>query len=126
MNCIFCDYSNSNDKHIAENELAFAIFDTYPVNKGHVLIIPKRHFKDFFDATEEEINAIYYLLQEVKVIVEKEFKPDAYNIGINIGEAAGQTIMHLHVHLIPRYKGDVEKPRGGVRNIKKSLVPYDG
>ena len=126
MSCIFCDYSHSKDKHIAENELAFAIYDTYPVNKGHALIIPKRHFKDFFDATKEEINAIYDLLQEVKVIVEKEYKPDAFNIGINIGEAAGQTIMHLHVHLIPRYKGDVENPRGGVRNLKKSLVPYDG
>lgn len=126
MNCIFCDYINSKDRFVAENELAFAIFDTFPVNEGHVLVIPKRHFKNFFDATEAEVKAIYDLLRQAKGILDGRLKPDGYNVGINVGEAAGQTVMHLHVHLIPRYKGDVENPRGGVRNLKKALVPYDG
>lgn len=122
MDCLFCNYKET----IAENELAFAIYDKFPVNKGHALIIPKRHFSSFFEATEEEIKAIYSLLHDVKCIVDREYKPHGYNVGINIGEDAGQTIMHLHVHLIPRYKGDVANPRGGVRKLKKELVPYDG
>lgn len=126
MECVFCNYLFFKDELIAENELAFAIYDNFPVNKGHTLIIPKRHFESFFDATPEEIQAIYELLHKVKNILDKEFKPDAYNAGINIGEAAGQTIMHLHVHMIPRYIGDVENPRGGLRKMMKNLVPYDG
>lgn len=122
MDCLFCNYKET----IAENQLAFAIYDKFPVNKGHALIIPKRHFSSFFEATEEEIKAIYSLLHDVKCIVDREYEPQGYNVGINIGEDAGQTIMHLHVHLIPRYKGDVENPRGGVRKLKKELVPYDG
>lgn len=122
MDCLFCNYKEI----IAENELAFAIYDKFPVNKGHALIIPKRHFSSFFEATEEEIKAIYSLLHDVKYIVDREYEPQGYNVGINIGEDAGQTIMHLHVHLIPRYKGDVANPRGGVRKLKKELVPYDG
>lgn len=122
MDCLFCNYKET----IGENELAFAIYDKFPVNKGHALIIPKRHFSSFFEATEEEIKAIYSLLHDVKYIVDREYEPQGYNVGINIGEDAGQTIMHLHVHLIPRYKGDVENPRGGVRKLKKELVPYDG
>lgn len=123
--CIFCDYLK-NQKIIMENELAFAIYDTFPVNKGHVLVMPKRHFANFFDATTEEVIALNDLLHEVKGLLDGELKPDGYNIGINIGEAAGQTIFHLHIHLIPRYNGDVENPRGGVRKIKKPLVEYDG
>ncbi|MGI6606693.1 MAG: HIT family protein [Peptococcia bacterium] len=123
--CIFCDYLK-NQKIIMENELAFAIYDTFPVNKGHVLVMPKRHFANFFDATTEEVSAFNDLLQKVKGLLDGELKPDGYNIGINIGEAAGQTIFHLHIHLIPRYNGDVENPRGGVRKIKKPLVEYDG
>jgi len=126
MNCIFCDYIDTRDKLIAENDLAFAIYDTFPVNEGHVLVIPKRHFRSFFDATQAEVAAIYDLLRRAKEILEVRLKPDGYNVGVNIGEAAGQTVMHLHVHLIPRYDGDVENPRGGIRNLKKSLVPYDG
>jgi diadenosine tetraphosphate (Ap4A) HIT family hydrolase len=120
--CLFCSFSK--EKYIAENELAFAIFDGFPVNKGHALIIPKRHFGNFFDATEEEITAIYRLIHEVKAKLDEELKPGGYNIGVNVGHYGGQTIMHLHVHLIPRYKGDVEKPKGGIRNLKKALVEY--
>lgn len=124
MNCIFCEYKK--DEYIAENELAFAIYDKFPVNKGHALIIPKRHFESFFEATEEEIKAIYSLLHQVRKTIDKELKPEGYNVGVNVGYHAGQTVMHLHVHLIPRYIGDVENPRGGVRNIKEALIRYDG
>lgn len=126
MNCIFCDCIDSKDRFVAENELAFAIYDAFPVNEGHVLVIPKRHFRSFFEATKAEVAAIYDLLHEARALLEVRLKPDGYNVGVNIGEAAGQTVMHLHVHLIPRYRGDVENPRGGIRNLKKSLVPYDG
>jgi diadenosine tetraphosphate (Ap4A) HIT family hydrolase len=96
------------------------------VNKGHVLIIPRRHVATYFDATPDETNAIASLLAEVKAQLDAAFAPDGYNIGVNVGAAAGQTIFHLHVHLIPRYVGDVPDPRGGVRRIKKNLVPYAG
>lgn len=125
MSCIFCNYVN-NKKFIMENKLAVAIYDNFSVNKGHVLIIPKRHFANFFDSTEEEIAAFYDLIKRVKILLDKDHNPDGYNIGININEAAGQTIFHLHIHLIPRYTGDVNNPRGGVRNLKKPLVEYDG
>lgn len=124
MSCIFCSREELNI--IAENELCFAIYDKYPVNLGHVLIIPKRHYKSFFDATIEEVAAIYELIHKCKEILDEKYKPTGYNIGININESAGQTIMHLHVHLIPRYDNDVEDPRGGVRNLKPQLVPYKG
>lgn len=124
MECIFCNV----DKEIIEleNELVFAIFDKYPVNEGHMLIIPKRHFKNFFDATNEEMLAIYDMLGKCKKYMEDKYSPTGYNIGVNVNEDGGQTIMHLHVHLIPRYKGDVENPRGGVRRLKPQLVYYDG
>jgi diadenosine tetraphosphate (Ap4A) HIT family hydrolase len=102
MLCIFCEFLNSKN-YIAENELAFAIYDHYPVNKGHVLIIPKRHFASFFDASQDEIIAFNELINEVKKRLDGELRPDGYNIGINVGEAAGQTIFHLLIHLIPRY-----------------------
>lgn len=124
MSCIFCSREELNI--IAENELCFAIYDKYPVNLGHVLIIPKRHYKSFFDATVEEVTAIYELIHKCKEILDEKYKPTGYNIGINVNESAGQTIMHLHVHLIPRYDNDVEDPRGGIRNLKPQLVPYKG
>ena len=123
MPCLFC----SNFLTIElENELSFAIYDQYPVNKGHMLIIPKRHFSSFFEATPDEIEKMYELINDCKEKLDKQYQPDGYNVGVNIGEAAGQTIMHLHIHLIPRYNGDVEKPAGGVRHLKSELVPYDG
>lgn len=123
MSCIFCDIPTA--ALIAENAFAVAIYDKFPVNQGHALIIPRRHYADFFDATDEEICAIYDLLQSTKTILETKLEPDGFNVGINVGPAAGQTVMHLHVHLIPRFKGDVENPRGGVRKIKPNLVPYE-
>ncbi|MCB2300905.1 HIT family protein [Clostridium tagluense] len=118
--CIFCNYNKS--EIIAENKYTFAILDHSPVNEGHSLIIPKRHFSNFFEATEEEIKAIYSLLHEVKEIFDIQYEPDGYNIGVNVGAYAGQTIEHMHVHLIPRYVGDVGNPRGGVRDLKEALV----
>lgn len=114
--CFFCQAFENND-YFLENELAFARFDGFPVSKGHLEVIPKRHIKDWWEATDEERMAIFKLIDEAKKIVDEKYHPDAYNIGMNLGEKAGQSIMHLHVHLIPRYDGDVQNPRGGVRGV---------
>ncbi len=98
-----------------ENRLAFVVLDKYPVSPGHLLVITKRHVGDYFATTLEERLAIDELLYQGKAWLEQEYKPDGYNIGVNCKEAAGQSVMHVHVHLIPRYKGDIENPRGGVR-----------
>lgn len=113
QNCIFC----GDPTFVIENELAFAHYDTYPVNPGHCLIITRRHVAEYFEATTEEKAAIWALVDEMKVIIDKEYKPDGYNIGVNIGKAAGQSIPHLHIHMMPRYEGDMEDPRGGVRGV---------
>ncbi len=112
-NCIFCN----QEELILENELAWARYDKYPVSPGHLLIITKRHVADFFDTTTEERRALNNLLEEAKKMLDRTNSPDGYNIGVNCGEAAGQTIMHLHIHLIPRYQGDIDNPRGGVRGV---------
>ena len=121
MNCIFC---NMKDYYILENKLAYAIFDKFPVNKGHMLFIPKRHVKDFFDITKEEREAIFELVDEGKKLLDEKYSPDAYNIGVNCGEYSGQTVMHVHVHLIPRYKGDTLSPQGGVRGVIPEKMKY--
>lgn len=109
--CAFCIMRDQD--LICKNELARAIYDKFPVNEGHVLIIPKRHIASLFEATPEEIIAMSELVFQVKTIIDKKYNPDGYNIGVNVGATAGQTIFHLHVHIIPRYKGDVPDPRGG-------------
>ena len=106
-----------NKKKIIENENAFGIFDGFPVSKGHVLVIPKRVVAEIFDLNEEEYSSCFNLVKDVKKILEEEFKPDGFNIGINNGEKAGQTIFHAHIHVIPRYSGDVDNPRGGIRHV---------
>ncbi len=120
--CVFCQ--KPQKEIIFENDLAQAFYDRYPVNRGHVLITPKRHVETFFEATLEELTAINQLVFKVKNILEEKYKPQGYNIGFNVNRAGGQTIFHLHCHLIPRFTGDVENPRGGIRRIKKNLVPY--
>lgn len=115
-NCPFCNADDGREI-IARSEHAFAIYDKYPVNEGHALIIPTRHCSDYFELTETEQADCFSLLNEVKKIIEQKFKPDAFNIGINVGEKAGQTVPHVHIHLIPRYSGDVERPLGGVRGV---------
>ncbi len=121
--CLFCELLN-NKKIAVENDWAFAIFDSFPVNPGHVLVIPKRHVANYFDLTTDEVLAIQDLLQRMKTEVDSKFHPDGYNIGVNVGAEAGQSIFHVHVHLIPRYKGDVERPRGGVRGVIPSKQSY--
>ncbi len=122
--CIFCRLEKI--EILLENELSKAFFDRYPVNEGHVLVIPKRHLTNLFEASLEEMISLWKLCEEVKEELNKRFQPDGFNLGINIGEAAGQTIFHAHVHIIPRYQGDVKDPRGGIRKIKQSHVPYPG
>jgi len=87
------------------------------VNPGHLLLIPFRHVAGFFEATDEEQAALLALVREAKRLLDDRFHPDGYNIGVNVGTAAGQSVMHLHVHVIPRYAGDMEEPRGGVRGV---------
>ena len=94
----------------------FLIFDRYPVSKGHILIISNEEKLDFFSLNSDEQNELTSLIQKAKEIIEFDFSPDGYNIGMNCGEAAGQTVMHFHCHVIPRYKGDMQNPRGGVRH----------
>jgi diadenosine tetraphosphate (Ap4A) HIT family hydrolase len=100
-----------------ESDLSFAILDGFPVNPGHLLLIPRRHVRDFFDLHEKELTDLMQLLWQAKDHLAKEYYPDGYNVGINVDTAAGQTIPHVHIHLIPRYSGDVEDPTGGVRGV---------
>lgn len=113
--CPFCNIDE--DRALVQNDRAMAIRDGFPVNPGHALILPKRHVADWFDLSREEQNAILDLMDQVKAELDREIQPDGYNIGFNVGEAAGQTVMHLHVHVIPRMEGDVDDPRGGVRLV---------
>ncbi len=119
--CPFCDIDRQT---ITENAHAFAIYDKYPVAPGHALIIPKRHVADYFELTEEEHTACHQLVREVRLILMAEQKPDAFNLGVNIGRPAGQTVMHVHIHLIPRYTGDMTDPRGGVRGVIPEKQKY--
>ena len=121
--CFFCICITNKD-YALENEYAIARFDDYPVNDGHLEVIPKRHIKTWWETTQEEKKAIFDLLDQAKKMADEKYHPNGYNIGMNLGEEAGQSIMHLHVHLIPRYKGDVENPRGGVRGIIPTKQNY--
>lgn len=121
--CFFCNAIEKRD-YESENELAIIRFDDFPVNGGHLEVIPKRHVKDWWETTLEEKIAIFNLLDEAKKMLDERYNPDGYNIGMNLGEKAGQSVMHLHVHLIPRYEGDVENPRGGVRGIIPGKQKY--
>ena len=113
--CPFCALESY--EIVARNRLAVAIYDKFPASPGHILVIPRRHFADYFDATDKELRAIDQLLRKSRAILMQEKAPDGFNIGINVGAAAGQTVFHLHVHLIPRYVGDHAQPAGGVRHI---------
>ncbi|MCS5490635.1 HIT family protein [Algoriphagus limi] len=121
--CPFCNPSSELEL-ILESAQAFSIFDKYPVSPGHVLIIPKRHVSNYFDLSFKEQSSCIFMLNEVKKNLQKRFKPDGYNVGINIGEKAGQTVPHVHIHLIPRYSGDVENPRGGIRGVIPDKKDY--
>lgn len=120
--CPFCNPDST--RIILSNRHSIAIYDGFPVSPGHCLIIPKRHIASFFEATREEQTALFELLAEMQKILVNERNPNGFNIGINVGEAAGQTVMHLHIHLIPRYAGDQPDPRGGVRWIFPEKADY--
>ena len=114
--CLFCNAKESGIA--AENEFAFASYDTYPVSDFHCLIIPKRHVKDYFEMSDEELLACNDLIKKIKnEILTKDKSVKAFNIGTNAGKISGQSIMHCHIHLIPRREGDVENPQGGVRSV---------
>lgn len=120
--CPFCSISSERARNKAEKVLS--IRDQYPVSKGHTLIIPTRHIQSFFDIDNDEREQLLELLNLEKEILEQEFNPDGFNIGINDGEVAGQTIAHLHIHLIPRYRDDVPDPKGGVRWVIPDKAKY--
>lgn len=131
--CPFCGMDPC--RVFASNDLAYAVFDLYPVSPGHTLVIPKRHMISIFEATEEERVALFDVLAEARQLLLENPQPsfdrvgsarvpDGFNIGINDGRSAGQTVMHLHIHLIPRYAGDCEDPRGGVRKLFPGRARY--
>ncbi|WP_040395329.1 HIT family protein [Aromatoleum toluclasticum] len=120
--CPFCTLPAA--RIVAQNDYALWIYDGFPVSLGHSLIIPKRHIGSFFDASTCERAALLGLLDQAKATVDAEHQPNGYNIGINDGEAAGQTVPHLHLHLIPRFLGDAADPRGGVRWVIPGKADY--
>ena len=115
--CKYCDPEYQKARSELENELFFANSDAHPVNPGHMKIIPKRHVDSLCELTDQEVIALRDLLVMVKGHIDQQHHPDGYNIGYNEGPEAGQTVFHLHIHVIPRYKGDVRDPSGGIRTI---------
>lgn len=113
-----------NRELIVETATVFSFYDKFPVSEGHSLVVPKRLVSNYFDLTLKEQTACWIVVNKVKAILQEKFKPDGFNVGININEEAGQTIPHCHIHVIPRYKGDVENPRGGIRGVIPSKKEY--
>jgi len=112
--CLFC----TDPQGVSlDNDLAYSAKDSYAVSPGHTVVIPKRHVASFFELTPEEVAACMELINKEKNHIDEEFNPDGYNVGVNVGPAAGQSIFHVHIHIIPRYTGDVENPQGGVRHV---------
>ena len=121
--CIFCN--TSKKEFVFENDLAFTSFDSYPVSKFHSLIIPKKHTENYFDLSNDEILACNDLILKIKNKIQiDDSSVHGFNIGVNSGKVAGQSILHCHIHLIPRRKGDVENPQGGVRAVISSKQYY--
>ena len=119
--CIFCRPGRTI---LAENASGIAVYDKHPVSPGHALIIPQRHAVTVFDLTEREYADCFQLARDVQPLLQERFKPDGFNIGANCGEAAGQSVWHAHIHVIPRYKGDNPNPKGGVRNVIPLKAKY--
>ena len=118
--CPFCQPAQL----VTQNNLAYAVYDKHPVTPGHALIVPYRHVANYFDTTQAEKLTLLSMIDTMKTILDAKFQPAGYNIGVNIGAAAGQTIMHVHIHLIPRYHGDMERPTGGVRGVIPKKQSY--
>jgi diadenosine tetraphosphate (Ap4A) HIT family hydrolase len=123
-----CPFCRPDETRLCyQGRLVFALWDGFPVSPGHCLVIPRRHVASWWDATDEEMAEMSAATREVKRLIEERHAPDGYNIGVNAGEAAGQSVWHLHLHVIPRYRGDVAEARGGVRNIvPHQCGPYQG
>ena len=122
MLCIFCNLPLQRVWFEEKNVLVLR--DAYPISNGHSLIIPKRHVQSIFELNEDEISDVFLALKKAKNEIHTNLKPDGFNVGINDGVAAGQTVMHLHIHLIPRFLGDIDDPRGGVRWIFPEKAKY--
>jgi ATP adenylyltransferase len=121
--CLFCN--KKKQKIIHSSELCFVVRDSYPVTKHHSLVIPHRHVSNFFDLSEHELNDINEILKKQrKSLLDLDKEITAFNVGVNAGKDAGQSIMHVHIHLIPRRKGDIENPKGGVRGVIPSKQKY--
>lgn len=120
--CPFCD--PAEERILWRGRLVLGLWDGFPVSPGHALLVTRRHVADWFSATDEERRALMDGLEVARAAIRGRHSPAGYNVGINIGEAAGQTVPHLHVHLIPRYTGDVDDPRGGVRHVLPALANY--
>ena len=118
--CLFCRRVDL----VYQGELTFISQDKYPASPGHLLIIPNRHVPNYFDCTQEEIAELWDNVHRAKQMVDNEYKPDSYNIGINVSKVAGQSVPHTHIHLIPRYAGDAADPKGGVRNVIPNKRTY--
>lgn len=121
--CPFCNLTKRVEL-ICETATCVAFYDGYPVSPGHALIVPKRHVSSYFDLTPHELQAMQIVLKRVQQLVEERYHPDGYNIGVNVDAAAGQSVFHVHMHLIPRYKGDVKNPKGGVRGVIPEKQKY--
>jgi diadenosine tetraphosphate (Ap4A) HIT family hydrolase len=122
VDCPFCHINPS--RIFYNSNLVKGIWDSYPLNPGHALLIPHRHISRWFDATFEEQAALTSAIEQAKAAIEKQHSPNGFNIGFNDQKAAGQTVPHLHIHVIPRYAGDVADPRGGIRNIIPARAAY--
>lgn len=122
--CLFCQINLEEQNIVYQNEHVYIIKDEYPVSIGHSLIITKRHIETYFETTQAEILSFDQAIKWMKKELDDTFHPTGYNIGINNGESAGQSIMHLHIHLIPRYDNDVLNPKGGVRGVIPGKQAY--
>lgn len=121
--CPFCEKIQRRE-FVLENQLAVALFDAFPLSPGHTLVLPRRHESNFFNLMESEELALWRAVRSVHAVLEQRYAPPGYNLGVNIGAAGGQTVEHVHVHLIPRYTGDVEDPRGGIRWMIPAKARY--
>lgn len=122
--CIFCEEKDKIQEIRMCHEHWYVKYDKYPVVEGHLLLIPKRHAETYFDLNQAEKDELIKVIDDAKEALDMLYEPDGYNIGINCGEDAGQTVMHCHIHLIPRYKGDCKDPRGGVRGVIPEKQKY--
>lgn len=123
QHCPFCEKIELH-QFLAANEHAVAFFDGFPLSPGHTLVIPRRHESDYFQLAEAEESAIWSTVRIVRGELESTHAPQGYNVGVNVGRAGGQTVDHVHVHVIPRYAGDVDDPRGGIRWIIPAMARY--